>query len=170
MLGIVNERVEGEIFYNKLNIKKLDMYWLRKEKIAIMSQEFNAFFDETVMDMILEVDPKFCENNLLEKNTINELFGSDEIFKELMHKQLKQLSGGEKQKVGFVWCLTKNADVLILDEPTVSVDLKGVEIIKKELKKQAYKKMVIMVSHDIELLKICDEVIELEMNNKNKGE
>lgn len=160
MIGIINEKVGGEIFYNCFSIDKLNIYWLRKEKIAVMSQEFNASFDETVMDIFSEINSKF-QKDLLNSNTVKDLFGDEKSFGEIMQKRIKDLSGGEKQKVSFIWCLSKNADFLIFDEPTANVDWRGVEIIKKELSKWACEKIILVVSHDNELLEICNDVIKL---------
>ena len=70
------------------------------------------------------------------------------------------LSGGEKRKIAMSRALTKNASILVLDEPTANVDESAIELIKDQIYNCNYD-IVITITHDKELVKIFDRVIVL---------
>ncbi|HPF20745.1 MAG TPA: ABC-F family ATP-binding cassette domain-containing protein [Syntrophomonas sp.] len=69
------------------------------------------------------------------------LFSEDEVF-----KQVKNLSGGEKGRLGLLKLILSGANFLILDEPTNHLDLDSCAIVEKML--QDYEGTVLLVSHD----------------------
>ena len=56
---------------------------------------------------------------------------------DAMQKKVKEFSFGMKQKLGVAMALVKKPDVLVLDEPTIGVDPKGLDIMFDMLKKLA---------------------------------
>ena len=68
----------------------------------------------------------------------------------LKGRKIKDLSGGQRQRVLLSRALTKEPDILILDEPTASIDLEGQKEIYLLLKKLPLTKLI--VSHDINIL------------------
>lgn len=84
-------------------------------------------------------------DNQLVKQSIEQL----EIEK-IQHKQIGQLSGGQQQRVFIARALSQNAEIIILDEPFVGVDVKTEEKIMKILKEERDKgKIIIMIHHDL---------------------
>lgn len=61
-------------------------------------------------------------------------------------KSLKDFSGGERTKIGFIRLLLDKPDILLLDEPTNHLDTDSVEWLEQYM--QSYEKAVVMVSHD----------------------
>ena len=102
---------------------------------------------------------------LFEKETVWEELGniSEQIIKdmnlgELLNMHPYDLSGGEQQKAALAKVLSKNPDILLLDEPTKGID----NIFKEELgvllQSLAKKgKTIILVSHDLEF---CGEYVD----------
>ena len=73
-----------------------------------------------------------------------------------------ELSGGESQKIAIARALYKNSDILILDEPTSSLDpVAEVEIYSK-LNSLAFEKSAIYISHRLASCKFCDVIVVLE--------
>ena len=68
----------------------------------------------------------------------------------LRHKKIKALSGGERQRVLLARALAKEPKILILDEPTASIDPEGQKDIYALLKALPLTKII--VSHDIQVL------------------
>ena len=73
-----------------------------------------------------------------------------------------KLSGGQRQMVWLLRTFFKHPDVLILDEPTASVDLETKVAIQKMLELIMKDKTVIIVTHDEFLLGIVDRVVTME--------
>lgn len=70
----------------------------------------------------------------------------------LEHKLIGQLSGGQLQRILIARALINNPEILILDEPTLAIDIAGKESFYKLLKElnQNKKITIIIVSHDID--------------------
>jgi zinc transport system ATP-binding protein len=66
------------------------------------------------------------------------------------NKKISDLSGGERQRILIARALVSNPDILILDEPTSAIDIKGQKEIYQILKKLPMTKIII--SHDINIL------------------
>ena len=75
-----------------------------------------------------------------------------------------ELSGGERRRVAIAGILAINPDILVLDEPTAGLDIKGAKDVMSLVKKMhANGKTIIMVSHDMDLvMKYCDLVYVLK--------
>lgn len=74
-------------------------------------------------------------------------------MEHLSHRKLDQLSGGEQQRVFIARAICQDPDIILLDEPTASLDLAHqvrVMDLMEKLKEQK-KTTVVMVSHDVNL-------------------
>ncbi|WP_163580158.1 ABC transporter ATP-binding protein [Gracilibacillus saliphilus] len=77
---------------------------------------------------------------------------------------VKNLSGGMKRKLNLAISLIHDPSLLLLDEPTVGIDLKSRKEIGAYLRKQAtdHNKTIIYTSHDMdEIQELCDRVITI---------
>ncbi len=81
--------------------------------------------------------------------------------KENWDLETKNLSGGQKNRLGMARLLLSNPDVLLLDEPTNHLDVNAVEWLEDFL--QTYEKSYVIISHDRYFLdRTCRKVIEIE--------
>lgn len=88
------------------------------------------------------------------------------------------LSGGERQRVGIARALVKNPDIILADEPTGNLDSKNTIEIMNIIKSISKDKLVILVTHEIDLAKfyasriieIVDGKIEHDYINKNNND
>jgi len=97
-------------------------------------------------------------------NTVNYYMACLELT-HLANRKLYTLSGGEKQRVAIARALAQEADILIMDEPTSSLDIKQQQIIIKEIKKikATQNKTIIVVMHDLNLaLSFADKFMFLK--------
>jgi ATP-binding cassette subfamily F protein 3 len=75
--------------------------------------------------------------------------------------ETKNLSGGQKNRLGMARLLLSNPDVLLLDEPTNHLDVNAVEWLEDFL--QTYEKSYVIISHDRYFLdRTCRKIIEIE--------
>ena len=72
-----------------------------------------------------------------------------------------KLSGGQRQIVWLLKAILINPEIIIMDEPTASVDEKTKNIIHLLMQKIMKDKTVIMITHDSYLLKFADKKITL---------
>jgi ATP-binding cassette subfamily B protein len=73
-----------------------------------------------------------------------------------------QLSGGERQRISIARAFIKNAPVLILDEPTSSVDIKTEAKIIEAMERLMVGKTTFMVTHRLDSLSTCNVILHLE--------
>ena len=76
-------------------------------------------------------------------------------------QRIKELSGGQRKRVGLAKILISNPDFLILDEPTNHLDVEMTEWLEEYLDKT--KATLLMVTHDRYFLdRVCDKIIEID--------
>lgn len=80
-------------------------------------------------------------------------------IKKLYNKIIKNLSGGELQKVAVATCLLKKADVYALDEPSAFLDVEDRIAIAKFIQRfvRSYAKSAIIIDHDIQLMDLISD-------------
>lgn len=104
----------------------------------------------------------FSENEIKKKvELIAELVGIEKHLDKLP----SQISGGQKQRTGLARCLTRDADIYILDEPIAHLDAKLRHRMRGEFKRihKELGKTMIYVTHNFrEALSLADKVIILD--------
>lgn len=101
------------------------------------------------------------------EKTIGNLVSGLGIEPENLEKKLGQLSGGQRGKVMLAKLLLKNADFILLDEPTNFLDIVQVEWLAKFL--QNYEYAFLLVSHDTEFInKTVDIIYAIENQEINR--
>jgi len=93
-------------------------------------------------------------------------------IKKLYNKSVKNLSGGELQKVAVVSCLLQKADVYALDEPSAFMDVEDRIAIAKFIQKfvRSYGKSAIIIDHDLLLMDlISDSMVIFEGTSGVEG-
>lgn len=81
---------------------------------------------------------------------------------------MEQCSGGEKQKISIINSLLKNGELLILDEPSSALDKNSTIYLQKELVKLKSQKIIIIISHDLQMDKIADKILDLDDKNNEE--
>ena len=76
---------------------------------------------------------------------------------DLANAPLRSLSGGQQRRVYLAQILARNADLLVLDEPTAGLDAAGKEVYAEALKRElARGASVVVATHDIREAATCD--------------
>ncbi len=137
---------------------RLDDY--RRSNMSYVFQDFKIDERLNVYDNIkLYLDIKNIDVN---EEKIDELLTLCKI-KHIKYRKAKVLSGGEKQRVAIVRALITEPSILLCDEPTGNLDEFVSEDIFDILKKVSNKCLVIVASHDTELMgKYADKVFAIE--------
>lgn len=77
-----------------------------------------------------------------------------------------KLSGGQRQKIAVANAILSKADVLILDEPTASLDIISTADIVNTIKDLSGKRTVILVTHDKQAIGAADHIVTVEEGSK----
>lgn len=72
------------------------------------------------------------------------------------------LSGGERQRIALARAFLKNAPVLILDEPTSSVDVRTENVIIEALERLMKNRTTFMIAHRLSTLRQCDLLLDID--------
>jgi zinc transport system ATP-binding protein len=107
-------------------------------------------FPVTVKDVLimgLNNDRTKSENNEILKDVVYKL-----NLAELLEKQIRELSGGQRQRVFIGRALAGKPEILILDEPTSSIDTEGQTQIYRLLKELNSTMTIVIVSHDLNVI------------------
>tara|TARA_Y100000310_G_scaffold327446_1_gene393811 strand:- start:132 stop:1886 length:1755 start_codon:yes stop_codon:yes gene_type:complete len=77
----------------------------------------------------------------------------------LINRNIEELSGGELQKIAILTALTKQVDIIYIDEPSSFLDITSRIKVAKLIRELAEDKAIIVVDHDLATLDyICDEI------------
>ncbi|ELC8372045.1 ATP-binding cassette domain-containing protein [Clostridium perfringens] len=84
-----------------------------------------------------------------------------EGINSIVNNNIKNLSGGERQKISIINSLMSPANVIVLDEPTAALDIHSIKRLNEILDVLKLNKIIIIVSHDEEFYTTCDYIIKI---------
>ena len=146
-------RYSGEILFKGQNIKGKGEIWLRR-KLAILFQDSTLFPFSVERNLTYAME--FYEGNIKDKQKrVEELLKSVNLLGEISDLDMpaSKLSGGQKQRLCIARMLTTKPEVLMLDEPCSSLDMKNVLIIEELLKSLSQRYTIIITTHNEEQAK-----------------
>ena len=158
---------EGEILYNGENIKNIDKKSLYKKMSAVL-QDF-SIMPFTIKDNIIgandldyeKIDKILREIKLDEKIASLEN-GLDTYMNKDIYENATDLSLGQKQKLAIARCLYQNPDLIILDEPTASLDPLAESAIYEQFNQMTEGKTAIFISHRMSSSRFTDKILVLD--------
>lgn len=163
ILAFISLPTDGEIWFkqNRVSFGKTDLVSIR-QKVVIVQQEPILFTTSVFKNVEYPLKIRKINKNRRE-NIVNELLGlvgmSD--FKEA---EAHKLSGGETRRIAIAQALACSPEVILLDEPTSSVDIENQYIIERIIKDINRDKeiSVIFTTHDmVQASRIADEIVFL---------
>lgn len=150
----------GQILLDGVDLQKFDTQWLR-DNIGLVLQR-NHIFNDTILENI-----KYGNQNATTEEII------DAAKKAYIHDQIiglpkgydskaELLSGGQQQRISIARLFLKNPPIIILDEPTASLDAIATQEIKKSLDAIKKDRTVIIISHSISQIIDAENVVVLK--------
>jgi len=165
LIGLYQDDYTGDIFYDNINIHELDMYRIRKNKIAISDQEPQLLNSSIIGNLILDrpdIEDEDVDNWCKRFGICSKIVSLDHSSQADTAEMSLNLSGGEKQKISLIRAFLKNAPLVILDEPTSALDIQSANTLTDVLEQIKKDKIIIVVTHDEKLLRCTDCVIDID--------
>ena len=145
---------DGKIFIDGLDISENPVKC--KEKIGYMPESAPLYGDMIVEDYLKYIANLHGENPDEKVPLLCEECG----LKEVMSKNISELSRGNRQRVSLAHALMHNPEILILDEPTSGLDPNQVEDVRNIIREIGKTRTVIVSTHILsEVETICSRVI-----------
>ena len=136
---------------------------LTKSKIGYMPESAPMYSDMIVADYLEYVAEIEGQDPKKKLPHLAEICG----LKEVMHKNIGELSRGNKQRVGLAHALMNDPEILILDEPTSGLDPNQVSDVRDLIKKIGETRTVIISTHILsEVEMLCNRVIIISGGKK----
>lgn len=163
------EPSSGQLYIDNKKILYKDTKLLQKV-IGYVPQVTNLLNKSIIKNVAISNYPKSVDIN-----RVNEILKKLDLYDFVQNLPKKyntkvgdkglKISGGQRQRIGIARALYKNPKILILDEATNSLDVKTENLIIDKLNKLKNQTTIIIISHNLNTLKNCDETYEL-LNGK----
>ena len=154
----------GSITIDDIDQQQIDPADLRRN-IAYLSQEA-TLFRGTIRDNIIFKDPHIDDESMLDAANVGgvDLFVNRHPlgFDTPVGEQGAGLSGGQRQSIAISRALLLNTPLVILDEPTNSLDNTTEATVKKRLQKFVRDKTLILITHKAPMLDLVDRLIVMD--------
>jgi len=157
VLGILGANALGKTTMMKMiaGVEKPDSGIINKKlKIAYKPQYLSNDIDVDVISLLNKANNQLIEGSQEEEQIVDPL-----KIKKLYNKSIKNLSGGELQKVSIATCLLQKADLYALDEPSAFLDVEDRIAVAKFIQKftRSYGKSAMIIDHDVQLLDLVSD-------------
>jgi len=170
VIGALDNFDDGEILIKGKSTKefsKLDYDSYRNTFIGFIFQEYNLLDNMSIeKNLTLATQLQGLKDD---KKQVEKILAKVDL-KDVSLRKPQELSGGQRQRVAIARALIKNPSIIMADEPTGALDTENGLQIMSLLKKLSKDKLVIVVSHDLELAnKFADRIIQFK-DGKNESD
>lgn len=162
LIGALDMATSGSICINGRNITQMtrvQRFQYRRESVSFIFQSFNLFPGLTALENVqFGVETTERVPNGATATEMLRRVGLEHRLHHFPH----QLSGGEQQRVAIARALATGNPILLADEPTGELDFRtGIQILELLQEQTNHGKTVLIVTHNREIARIADRVIEL---------
>ena len=167
LINLLERPTSGRVVVGGVDLLSLDPEQLRgfRQGVGMIFQHFNLLGSMTVGDNIayaMRIVGKMSAQAMDQR--VDELLQLVGLTKH-KHKYPKQLSGGEKQRVGIARALANHPSVLLCDEATSALDPQTTRSILQLLRRinEELKLTIVLITHEMDVIRtICDRVAVID--------
>lgn len=155
IIGCIDNITSGQYLLNRINTDD----YTEREKSHVRNKYFGYVLQNNGLIPYRNVYDNVSVPLMFDKN-IRKSEYKEKIEKALedvnmvdyMHRNVNELSGGEKQRISIARAIVNDPEVILADEPTGALDMDNKDIIVEHLfKLNARGKTVIIVTHDLDI-------------------
>jgi len=164
MISAAIKPTQGNVLVDEIDLQQLDPADLT-ENIGVMPQE-SWLFSGSIQDNITSGRSKFTDDEVLQASKIST---ADEFISQIpqgydfeIREKGVGLSGGQKQAICLARSILNGPNLIILDEPTSSMDQQTEAKVIENLQQFLTNKTLIAITHRNALLSICDRILVVE--------
>ena len=165
-IGGLDKVNRGKIYINGKRITKKSSYTvdkIRNLNIGYIFQDYKLIENMSVFDNVaLSLRMIGLKNKQEIEKRVTYVLEAVNMYRH-RNRPAGMLSGGEKQRVSIARAIVKNPSIVIADEPTGNLDSKNSLEIMNIIKAISKEKLVILVTHEVELAKFyATRIVELQ--------
>ena len=164
---------KGELLVDDKKIKSIKEIQSWQKKISYVPQSIFLFNGSIKNNVSFEFNENLIDDKKVSQSLISSQLEKFANPKEKMNYIINEGGGnisiGEKQRIGIARALYKNPELIILDEPTSSLDDNTAKNLIKFLGEFRKKRTLIIISHDIKSLQFCNKIYEIKQSEKGKN-
>jgi ATP-binding cassette subfamily B protein len=154
----------GAILLDGIDLRDIALKDLRNQ-FAIVLQDA-VLFSASVADNILyakpDATPREVEQAARAANAHDFIVTLPQGYQTVVGERGMRLSGGERQRIALARAFLKDAPVLLLDEPTSSVDVETESVIMDALDRLMAGRTTLLIAHRLSTLEDCDVRMTVE--------
>jgi ATP-binding cassette subfamily B protein len=154
----------GQILLDGVDLRDYRLADLRRQ-FAIVLQE-PVLFSTSITQNIAYARPEATEQEIVQAAKLADahdfILALPHGYQTVVGERGIRLSGGERQRISLARAFLKDAPILLLDEPTSSVDMKTEAAILKATERLMQHRTTFMIAHRVSTLENCDVMLELE--------
>ena len=163
LMSGLEKPTNGSIFFGNNDLSKIsekEKTEIRKKKIGLIFQQFYLIPNFTALENVMF--PMQINKITDEKKKASSLL-YDIGLSQRQNNLPSELSGGEQQRVAIARAISFGPEIILADEPTGNLDKKNTDLVSGLLLDYSNTKKfgLVLVTHDIELAKKCDRIIEI---------
>jgi len=160
----IYDKSSGDITIDNQSIYEINLASLRNQ-ISIVDQN-TTLFDDTIFNNIIYAKPNATQEEVFEASrlSMSEDFirKLDKGFNTLVGENGIRLSGGEKQRISIARAFLRKSKIILLDEPTSSLDSETEDKIQIALKKLTENKTTIVIAHRLSTVQNSNKIFVID--------
>lgn len=167
LLNKLYDPVKGDILIDNVSIKKINRDSLRKNISTVLQDTF--FFSLNIKENIKLANPSASDDEIIEackKAKCHDLILSLENgYETIINSSSNELSKGQRQLIAIARAIISNANLVIFDEATSSVDVKTEIQVQEAMEELLKNKTAILIAHRLSTIRNADKILVI-----NQGE
>ena len=164
LLARFHDPTTGQILLDGVDLRDYKLDDLRNQFTIVLQEP--VLFSASVSENIAYARPAAAEEEIIRAaklaNAHDFIMGLPDRYGTLVGERGMRLSGGERQRISLARAFLKDAPILILDEPTSSIDTETEEGILDATERLKQGRTTFVIAHRLNTLKHCDVLLRIE--------